>query len=59
MILVYLQCGSAVIEHLTPDRGAAGKSLSGATVVLELDTFILGSTHEDLSLFNWKIVDGM
>ena len=29
-------------------------------VVLEQDTFILnGSTQEDPSLFNWKIVDGM
>ena len=43
-------------------RAAAGSRLTGSLrFVLEQDTLILactGSTHEDPSLFNCKIVDG-
>ena len=54
--------GSAV-ECLTRDRGAAGSSLTGVTALWSLSKTHLsqlstGSTQEDPSLFNWKIVDG-
>ena len=49
---------------LTRDRGAAGLSLTGVTALWSLSKTHLsklstGSTQEDPSLFNWKIVDGM
>ena len=55
--------GSAVVECLTRDRGAAGSSLSGDTALWSLSKTHLsqqstGSTQEELSLFNLKIVDG-
>ena len=52
-----------VVECLTRDRGALGLSLSSVTALWSLSKTHLsylstGSTQEDLSLFNWKIVDG-
>ena len=45
------------------DREAVGSSLTGVTALLSLSKTHLsylstGSTQEDPSLFNWKIVDG-
>ena len=53
----------SVVECLTRDRGAAGSSLTGFTALWSLSKTHLcqlstGSTQEDPSLFNWKIVDG-
>ena len=53
----------SVVECLTRDRGAAGSSLTGITALWSLSMTHLsllgtGSTQEDPSLFNWKIVDG-
>ena len=53
----------SVVECLTRDRGAGGSSLTGITVLWSLSKTNLsqlstGSTQEDPSLFNWKIVDG-
>ena len=54
--------GSAVVECLTQDRGAASSSLTCVTALCPwARTLILastGSTQEDPSLYNWKIVDG-
>ena len=55
--------GSTVVECLTRDRGAAGSRLSGVTALWSLSKthlsyFSTGSTQEDPSQFNWKIVDG-
>ena len=57
--------GSAVtvVECLTPYIGAAGSSLTSVTVFWSLSKTHLsllstGSTPEDPSLYNWKIVDG-
>ena len=46
-----------MVECLTRDRGAAGSSLTGVTVMCSLSKTRLselstGSTQEDLSLFN-------
>ena len=54
---------SSVEECLTGDRGVAGSSLTGVTALWSLSKTHLsylstGSTQEDPSLFNWKIVDG-
>ena len=43
-----------VVERLTRDWRALGLSLTGVTALLST-----GSTQEDPSLHNWKIVDGM
>ena len=58
-----LRSGS-VVECLTRDWGAAGSSLTGVTALWSLSKTHLsllstGSTQEDTSLFNWKIVDWM
>ena len=50
------------VECLTQDRGAAGSSLTGVTVLWSLSKTHLsllntGSTQEDLSRNNWKNVD--
>ena len=52
----------SVVECLTRDRGAAGSSLTGVTALWSLSKTHLsylstGSSQEDLSLFNIKIVD--
>ena len=47
--------GCAVAQCLTRDQGAAGSSLTDITALCPW----AGSTQEDLSLHNWKIVDGM
>ena len=54
---------ASVVECLTLDRGAVGSSLTGVTALWSLSKTHLsklstGSTQEDLSLFNWTIVDG-
>ena len=53
----------SVLECSTRGRGAAGSSLTGVTALWSLSKTHLsflstGSTQEDPSLFNWKIVDG-
>ena len=53
----------SVVECLTRDRGAAGSSLTSVTALWSLSKTHLsqlstGSTQEDPSLFNSKIVDG-
>ena len=53
----------SVVECLTRDQEAAGLSLTGVTALWSLSMTNLswlstGSTKEDSSLFNWKIVDG-
>ena len=50
----------SVVECLTRDRGAAGSSLIGVVSLSKTHKsyFITGSTQEDPSLYNWKIVDG-
>ena len=62
-LYIQINSGDSVVECLTPDPGAAGSSLTGVTVLWSLSKTHLtklstGSTQEDLSLFNWKIVDG-
>ena len=52
----------SVVECLTRDQRAAGSSLTGVTALWSLSKTQLswlstGSTQEDLSLFNLKIVD--
>ena len=52
-----------VVEGLTRDWEAADTSLTGVTELWSLSKTHLsklstGSTQEDPSLFNWKIVDG-
>ena len=53
----------SVVECLTQDGGAVGLSLTGITALWSLSKthfswLSTGSTQEDLSLYNWKIVDG-
>ena len=53
----------SVVECFTRDRGVAGSSLTNVTALWSLSKTHLsklstGSTQEDPSLFNWKIVDG-
>ena len=53
----------SVVECLTQDRRAAGSSLTGVTALWSLSKTHLAklstdSAQENLSLFNWKIVDG-
>ena len=54
------RCGS-MVECFTRDQGVVGSSLTGVTALsLCTDTFSLlstGSTQEDPSRHNWKIVD--
>ena len=50
-------------ECLTQDWEAAGSSLTGVTALCPwarriIPSYSTGSTQEDLSLHNWKIVDG-
>ena len=57
-----LERSGSVIECLTRDGGAAGLSLTGVTALWSLSKTHLsilstGSTQEDTSLFNCKIVD--
>ena len=52
-----------MVECLTRDQRAAGSSLTGVTALWSLSKTHLsllstGSTQEDSSLYNWKIVDG-
>ena len=52
-----------VVEYSTRDWGATGSSLTSVTVLwslskTHLSQLRIGSTQEDPSLFNWKIVDG-
>ena len=59
-----LALGSTVVECLTRDWRATGLSLTGVTVLWSLSKTHLsllstGSTQEDPSLYNWKIVDRM
>ena len=55
----------SVVECLTRDRGAGGSSLTYVTALCPWARHInpslisTGSTQEDPSLYNWKIVDGM
>ena len=56
------ELGSAVAQCLTREWEAAGSSLTGVTALWSLSKTDLaylstGSTQEDPSLFNWKIVD--
>ena len=56
------ECSGSVVKCLTRRR-AAGWSLTGVTALWSLSKTHLsllstGSTQEDPSLFNWKIVDG-
>ena len=58
-----MERSGSVVECLTRDRGAAGSSLTGFTALwslskTHLSSLSTGSTQEDSSLFNWKIVDG-
>ena len=53
----------SVVECLTRDREAAGSSLTDVTALWSLSKTHLtllstGSTQEDPSLFNWKILMG-
>ena len=55
--------GSVVVECLIQDWRAEGSSLTGVTALWSLSKTHLswlstGSTQEDPSLYNWKIVDG-
>ena len=54
---------SSVVECLTRDRGAVSWSLTGVAAMCPwarlINPSLVGSTQEDPSLYNWKIVDGM
>ena len=57
------ECSGSVVECLTRDLGAVGSSLTHVTALCPwarpLSKLSTGSTQEDPSLHNWKIVDGM
>ena len=60
----FWELSGPVVECLTQDWGAAGSSLTGVTALwylskTHLSYLSIGSTQEDPSLQNWKIVDGM
>ena len=60
---ILMEPSGSVVECLTQDQEAAGWSLTGVTALwslskTHLSRFSTGSTQEDPSLFNWKIVDG-
>ena len=63
LYLLSITYGSAVVvECLTRDRGVAGSSLTGVTALWSFSKthfswLSTGSTQEDPSLFNRKIVD--
>ena len=52
-----LMSGSERSGWVTRDRGDAGSSLTGVTALCPWERRSTGSTQEDLSLHNWKIVD--
>ena len=58
-----MERSGSVVECLTWDRRATGSSFTGVIALWSLSKTHLsrlstGSTQEDPSLYNWKIVDG-